>query len=135
MSRKRAYRELTDETHEHIVGLHLFTIAQIAAATGPPRTTVDSVVTLYKQKGQVHKKHKGSNHAPIISDAVKRLIIDLQSADHTLRLQDIHDALDVTLLDTPQCIQTIWNVLHAAGFTTKALQQRARETTASTRRL
>jgi GAF domain-containing protein len=72
-----------------------------------------------------HKRHKGGNHIPVISDAVKRLIADLQSAHHTLRLQDIHDALDVTILDTPPCIQTLWNVLHAAGFTTKALSKHA----------
>jgi hypothetical protein len=33
--------------------------------------------------------------------------------------------LDVTLLDTPPSLMTIWRILHAAGFTTKALSRHA----------
>jgi hypothetical protein len=50
----------------------------------------------------------------------------------------IHNALDVALglLDTPPCIQTIciWNVLHAAGFTTKELSMHMDAAPRNTRR-
>jgi DNA-directed RNA polymerase specialized sigma24 family protein len=86
MSCKRAQHTLTDETHERIVELHLLglSISQIATSAGLPPSTVHTNVTLYKQTSQVHKKHKGGNHTSIISDAVKRLVADLEDADHTL---------------------------------------------------
>jgi hypothetical protein len=126
-SRKRTYTQHSDDMRACVVHLRARGDSwwQVIAATGMPLSTARSIVQTARDEERTHKRHKGGNHTPVISDAVKRLIADLQSADHTLRLQDIHDALDVTLLDTPPSLKTIWRVLHAAGFTTKAHSRHA----------
>jgi hypothetical protein len=60
-----------------------------------------------------------------MSDDVKRLACDLQAADNTVRLQDIHALLEIVLFATPHTLTTVWNILDAAGFTTKQMHKHA----------
>jgi len=104
---------------------HGDTWAQIESATGVARSTAQDIVRLQRAEGRTAKKHKGGNNKAVISDAVKRCITAQQTADATLRLQDIASLLDSAFFGGPPCLATIWNVLRDAGFTTKALSTHA----------
>jgi hypothetical protein len=137
-SRKRSatYTQHSDDMRACVVHLRARgdSWSQVIATTGMPFITARSFVqtarAIAMRSTHTSDTRATLHHTPVINDAVKRLIADVQSAGHTLRLQDIRDALDVTLLDAPLqlCIQTLWNALHAAGFTTKALSKHAQHT-------
>lgn len=106
--------------HEH--GLSW---SQVEEATGVPRSSGQDVARLQRTEGRASKRHKGGNHKPVISDTVRQLIAALQSADNSLRLQDIQHLLEAAFFDGAPCLNTIWRIEQAAGFTTKQMQAHA----------
>lgn len=126
-SRKRKYASHSDDLRESVVRLHERSISwsQVAETTGMPRSSAQDVARLQRTEGRTSKRHKGGNHKPVIRDSIRQLITDLQDADASLRLQDIHSLLGVVCLGSPPCLNTIWRVEQAAGFTTKQMQAHA----------
>ena len=124
---KRKYAAHSDDMRAAIVRMRDggLTWSQIEAVSGVPSTTAQSIVAVQQTEGRTAKKHKGGNHHAVISDAVKRCITALQTADATLRLQGIANLLDSAFFGGSPCLNTIWRVLHDAGFTTKALSAHA----------
>lgn len=121
---KRKRNEHSDEMRATIVRMHEngSSWAQIESVTHVARSTAQDIVRSHRTEGRTAQKHKGGNNKAVISDAVKRCITALQTADATLRLQDIANLLDSAFFGGPPCLKTVWNVLHDAGFTTKALR-------------
>ncbi len=126
-SRKRKYASHSDDLRASVAHLHErgLSWSQVEETTGMPRSSAQDVARLQRTEGRTSKRHKGGNHKPVISDAVRQLITALQNADASLRLQDIRSLLDVVCLGSPPCLNTIWRIEQAAGFTTKQMQAHA----------
>lgn len=120
---KRKYQSHSNDVRKVIVTLnqHRATPKQIQQLTHVHPNTAASIIQVQKNENRIDKKDKSGPHKPTLSNNVKKLIIDLQSADSTLRLKDIQAAIDITILPLPPSLSTIWQVLQAAGFTTKKL--------------
>jgi transposase len=119
--RKRKYHTLSNDGRAAVVHLRDAGASwqQVTALMGVPRSTAHSIVKVQKEEGRSHKRHKGGNHTPVISDDVKRCITALQDADSSLTLRDIHALLDETFFGRAPSLNTIWRVEKEAGFTTK----------------
>lgn len=126
-TRKRKRTEHSDELRATIVRMRERgdSWAQIESVTAVPHSTAQNILRLHRTEGRTAKKHKGGNNKAVISDAVKRCITALQTADATLRLQDIANLIDSAFFGGASSLNTVWRVLHDAGFTTKALSAHA----------
>ena len=99
-SPKRKYNEHSDDLRACIVRLRDSHMSwkRVATLAGVPESTARDIVRTATKEGRTSKRHKGGNHKPVISDTLKQLVCDLQAADNTLRLQDIHHLLDAVTL-------------------------------------
>ena len=126
-NRKRKYVSHSDDVRASVALLRErgLSWSQVEETTGVPRSSAQDVARLQRTEGRTCKKRKGGNRKPVVSDAVRQLIVALQDADASLRLQDLHSLLDVVCLDSPPCLNTIWCIEQAAGFTTKQMSAHA----------
>jgi transposase len=125
--RKRKYHSLSNDGRATVIRLRDAggTWQQVEAATAVPRSTARSIVEVQKEEGRSHKRQKGGNHKPVISDDVKRCITALQDSDSSLTLSEIHALLDATFFAGAPSLNTIWRVEKEAGFTTKKQEANA----------
>jgi transposase len=124
---KRKHVEHSDELRARIVQWRSTGLCWPAVAflAGVPESSARGIVQVALEQGRTSKKQRGGNHNPVISDALKQLVCDLQAADNTLRLQDISNLIDAATLAPPPALSSIWNILQAAGFSTKQLNPHA----------
>jgi hypothetical protein len=126
-NRKRKYASHNDDLRACVVRLHECGLSwsQVEETSGVPRSTAQDVARLQRTEGRTCKRRKGGNRNPVISNAVRQLIAALQNADASLRLQDTRCLLDLVCIGSPPCLNTIWRIEQAAGFSTKQMSAHA----------
>ena len=105
----RCQRTHSDEMHARVVKMHTeqYSVSQIVAQTGVPRSTVRMIVAQWRDNGQVMKRRRGGNRKPVISDAVNYCIERIQHDDPAARLCDIQRDIDDAFIQRAPSLSSI----------------------------
>ena len=114
--------------HARVVKMHTeqYSVSQIVAQTGVPRSTVRMIVAQWRDNGQVMKRRRGGNRKPVISDAVNYCIERIQHDDPAARLCDIQRDIDDAFIQRAPSLSSIHRRLRVCGYTTKQMVMHAR---------